>query len=121
MSTRHKIHISVGLVPTYSIRFRLVNIEIRILHKISELLVCNMPGYQNEPCLTPSSWAIACWERVLKPGLDRLECLSSHTVFTQYYYYYRMTGFKISMACITALGVGSVVGCGIRLFRYLRS
>ena len=110
MPIRHKIHISVGLVSTYSIRFRLVNIEIRILHKISELLVCNMPGYQNEPCL-----------RVLKPGLDRLECLSSHTVFTQYYYYYRMTGFKISMACITALGVGSVVGCGIRLFRYLRS
>lgn len=33
----------------------------------------------------------------------------------------RMPGFKISMACLVSLGIGSVIGCGMRLFRHFRS
>ena len=38
----------IVLNSTYSIRFRLANIKICILHKISKLLVYNMSGNQNE-------------------------------------------------------------------------
>ena len=44
----------LGPIWAYTIRFRLANIKIRILHKISELLVYDTSGNQNEPYLPKS-------------------------------------------------------------------